>query len=467
MRIILSMLCVGFTYLGFSQTDSIPTVLQFDEYLGYVKKFHPIVKQAELVINESQAKLMKSRGAFDPKIEVDYDRKKFKNTEYFDKLNGTFKVPTWFGVELKATFEENTGDFLNPEAFLPDDGLYSAGVSVSVAQGLLINDRMASLKQAKLFREQAKADRDIFVNNILYEASVVYFKWLQAYNELKLFENFLANAELRYSGIERGVEVGENAQIDAVEARIAVNNRKLSLEQSRVKLIKAALEMSTFLWLENNIPVELQPNVIPDVDSEPIIDTIFNINQLRDDAVIIDTHPKILSLDFKLQSLEVDKRLKANKLLPKLDLEYNFLTETPDVARTFNTAEYKGGLNFSFPLFLRKERGDLKLAKLKLQDTEFEISAARITLQNKISALKQELESYVIQNEITLNMVSDYTRMLDAEERKFQLGESSLFLVNSRESKLIEGQLKAIELQNKFFTTKAKLFNSLAVNPDL
>ncbi|NNL15481.1 MAG: TolC family protein [Flavobacteriaceae bacterium] len=463
----LFVLLVFISISGVSQNDSITKVLRFDEYLGYVKKFHPIVKQAELVIDESQAKLMKSRGAFDPKFEVDYNRKKFKGTEYFDKLNGMFKIPTWFGVELKATFEENTGDFLNPEAFVPDDGLYSAGVSVPIARDLLINDRMASLKQAKLFREQAQVDRDILVNNILYEASLVYFKWLQAYNEFKLFENFLNNAELRFRGIQRGSEVGENAQIDVVEARIAVNNRRLGLEQSRVKLIKAALELSNFLWLGDNLPVELQPDVIPDIESESIIDSIFNINQLRDDLVVIDLHPKMLSLDFKRQSLEVDKRLKTNRLLPKIDLEYNFLSETPDIARSFNTAEYKGGLNVSLPLFLRKERGDLKLSKLKLKDTEFEIDATRVNLQNKINALKQELDSYVSQNEITNQMVTDYSRMLEAEERKFQMGESSLFLVNSRESKLIDGQLKAIDIQNKFFSTKAKLFNSLAVNPNL
>lgn len=451
---------------SFAQTDSIKEVLRFDEYLGYVKKFHPIVKQAELVIDESQAKLLKSRGAFDPKFEVDYDRKKFSGTEYYDKLNGLFKIPTWYGIELKATFEENSGEYLNPEGFVPEDGLYSAGVKVPVAQGLLINDRMASLKQAKLFREQAKADRDIFVNNILYEASLSYFKWLQAYNELKLFENFLTNAELRYRGIERGAEVGERADIDVVEARIAINQRRLSLEQSKVKLMKAALELSTFLWLENNVPVELQSNVIPDVDSEPIVDTTFNINQLREDEVIVDTHPKMISLDYKLQSLEVDTRLKANKLLPKIDVEYNFITEVPEVARSFNTAEYKGGLNVSFPLFLRKERGDLRLAKLKMQDTEFEINATRVNLQNKINAIRQELDSYVTQNELVSQMVTDYSRMLEAEERKFILGESSLFLVNSRESKLIDGQLKAIEVQYKFFSTKAKLFNSLAVNPD-
>ena len=467
MKYVLTLLLVGYTSLGFSQSNEVSKVLRFDEYLGFVKKFHPIVKQAELVIDESQAKLMKSRGAFDPKIEVDYSQKKFKNTDYYDKLNGTFKIPTWFGVEVKAAFDDNSGYYLNPESTVPDNGLYSAGVSVPLGQGLWINNRMAALKQAKLYREQAKLDRDIYVNTILYDAALVYFKWLQAYNELKLFENILVNAELRYTGIAKGVEVGENAEIEVTEARIAVNDRKLSLEQSKVKLMKAALELSNYLWLEHNVPVELQPDMIPDVNSEPIIDSTFDINQLREQDTVLEEHPKMLSLNYKLESLDVERKLKANKLLPKIKAEYNFLSEKPEETQTFNTADYKGGLTLSFPVFLRKERGDLKLAKLKQQDVEFEIDATRVNLQNKISALKQELESYTVQNEITIEMVSDYERMLQAEERKFQLGESSLFLVNSRESKLIDGQLKAIAIQNKFFNTKAKLFNSLAVNPEL
>jgi outer membrane protein TolC len=262
------------------------------------------------------------------------------------------------------------------------------------------------------------------------------------------------------------VELGENAQIDATEARIALDDRRLRLEQARIQMMNASLELATFLWLDNNIPVELQPNVVPDVDSEPIVDVTFNINQLRDEEMEIDLHPKLQSLELKVQSLEVEKRLKANMLLPRIDLEYNFLTGSPDIARSFNSADYKGGLNVSLPLFLRKERGDLKLAKIKLQDTEFEVDATRVNLLNKINALKQELDSYVLQNEIMRQMVSDSELMLVAEERKFQLGESSLFLVNSRESKLIDSQLKAISIQNKFFNTKAKLFNSLAINPD-
>jgi outer membrane protein TolC len=148
--------------------------------------------------------------------------------------------------------------------------------------------------------------------------------------------------------------------------------------------------------------------------------------------------------------------------LPIIDVQYNFLTEDPDIARSFNNNTYKGGFNIAFPLFLRKERGDLKLAKFKLQDLKFDIDNERINIQNKVLAIYRELESFQTQNQLIGEIVDDYTTMLDAEERKFSFGESSLFLINSRERSLIDSQMKAIELQNKYLKAKAKLFNSLA-----
>jgi outer membrane protein TolC len=452
-------LCSGLV----SAQDS-TSVITLSEYLGYVKSFHPIVKQANLIINESEAKLMKARGAFDPKLEVDYDRKKFKNTEYFDRLNATFKIPTWFGVELKGNFEENTGDFLNPQAFVPEDGLYSAGVSVPVARGLLTNKRMAMLRQSRLYVKQAQADRQLLVNNILYEATVSYFNWLRRYNEKRVYEDFLDNAKIRFDGIVKSYEVGDKPAIDTLEARITLNNRRLNLEKSRIKFVKSSLELSNFLWLNDNTPIEIQDGIIPDVNTFTTIDTILNTSGLDIESFDIESHPKLQSLDYKYRSLNIEKRLKANNLLPQIDLQYNFLSETPEVARSFSTAAYKSGVNISFPLFLRKERGDLKLAKLKLQDTRFDIQNTRVSLKNKIDAINQELDSYVLQNDYTETIVNDYSKMLTAEERKFFLGESSLFLVNSRESKLIDAKLKAIEIENDFFKTKANLFNVLALS---
>jgi outer membrane protein TolC len=458
-----TLICIILCFSGLASAQDSTSVISLAEYLGYVKSYHPIVKQANLVINESEAKLMKARGAFDPKLEVDYDRKKFKNTEYFDRLNATFKIPTWFGVEFKGNFEENTGDFLNPQAFVPEDGLYSAGVSVPVARGLLTNKRMAMLRQSRLYVKQAQADRQLLVNNILYEATVTYFNWLRRYNEKRVFEDFLTNAEIRFNGIKKSYEVGDMPAIDTLEARIALNNRRLNLEKSRIKFIKASLELSNFLWLNDNTPIELKDNVIPDVDTFLSIDETLNTSGLDIESFNFENHPKLQSLDYKIKSLDIEKRLKANNLLPQIDLQYNFLSETPNVARSFSTSAYKSGVNIYFPLFLRKERGDLKLAKLKLQDTRFEVQDTRVSLRNKIDAISQELDSYIVQSDFTEVIVNDYATMLSAEERKFFLGESSLFLVNSRESKLIDAKLKAIEIENDFLKTKANLFNVLAL----
>lgn len=448
-----------------SAQESDTLILKFKEYLGYVKKYHPIAKQAELNIALGQANLMRSRGGFDPKIEVDYDRKEFKGSEYFDRLNATFKIPTWYGIELKGNFEQNDGDFLNPDQTVPTDGLYSAGISVSVGQGLWINERMATMKQAKLFREQSIADRDLMVNQILYEAALAYFDWLQAYQNSQVFTNFLTNAQTRFEAVKTSARVGEVAAIDTVEAKIAVQNRLLNLEQAKVRLMNKTLELSNFLWMNDNVPVELQPNVIPDNDLEADVDITLEINGKSLISYTKENHPKLRSLGYKIDGLKVEKNLKANKLLPTINLEYNFLTETPEFLNSFETQQYKGGLTFRLPLFLRKERGDLRLAKIKLKDAEFEFDNAEIELKNKILAIYSELDSYESQNRLINEIVQNYTTLVTAEERKFNFGESSLFLINSRESKLIDAELKQNLVQNKFLTTKAKLFKSLALNP--
>ncbi len=51
------LMCVSF----FSQ-EKVESVMTLSEYLGYVKTYHPIVKQANLVIDNSEAKLLKARG---------------------------------------------------------------------------------------------------------------------------------------------------------------------------------------------------------------------------------------------------------------------------------------------------------------------------------------------------------------------------------------------------------------------
>lgn len=436
-----------------------PTEFTYNEFLGYVKKYHPLVKQADLKLNEAQANLMQARGAFDPKIEVDFNEKQFKGNQYYSILNSSFKIPTWYGIELKAGFDNSEGIYVNPENTLPNSGLTSFGISVPVGQGLFINQRMADIRKAKIAQNLNAAERNLQAIDVLYEASVSYANWKRAFEEVKLYENYLVNASNRYKGIEKLISEGDKPAIDSIEAGIVVKTRLLNLEDAKLKLIKAKLELSNYLWLENNVPLELKDDLTPEITLSKTIKEVLQINELN--PIDLNNHPKIKALDAKIAMQKVDRKLKANALLPKLDLSYNYLSE-PSYIDNYRFEDYKIGVNFSFPIFLRKERGSLKLADLKIQDSEFGLQLERKNLENKIKAQQQEITSLEKQREYIRKLIQDYNTLLNAEDRLFEMGESSLFVINSRENTLVSSQINEIALENRYLNTIIGLYKTLA-----
>ena len=438
--------------------------LSYNEFLGYVKKYHPLVKSAQLEINKAQANLMMARGGFDPKIEADFDQKQFKGKEYYSVFNSSFKIPTWYGIEVKAGFDNSEGIFVNPENTLPNQGLTSLGITIPVGQGLLINQRMADLRKAKIQIQLSQAERKLQAVEVVYNASIAYFNWKRNYSEVQLYKNYLKNAEIRYKGILTLIKNGDKPAIDSVEAGIVLKTRKWNLEDSGLKLAKAKLELSNYLWLDNNVPLELQDDILPENRLEKTIGETLKTNELLADNISIENHPKINSIENKLAILEVDRKLKANSLLPKMDVGYHYLSE-PNYWNDTNFNNYKIGLNFKFPLFLRKERGSLQLAKFKIQDTKLSLNLERVQLKNKINAQQTEINSIEKQLQLLSDLVSGNSQMLQSEERLFSLGESSIFLLNSRENNLVSIQLTQLGLENRFLNSNAELFKLMA-NPD-
>ena len=438
--------------------------LSYNEFLCYVKKYHPLVKSAQLEINKAQANLMMARGGFDPKIEADFDQKQFKGKEYYSVFNSSFKIPTWYGIELKAGFDNSEGIFVNPENTLPNQGLTSLGITIPVGQGLLINQRMADLRKAKIQIQLSQAERKLQAIEVVYNASLAYFNWKRNYSEVQLYKNYLKNAAIRYKGILTLIKNGDKPAIDSVEAGIVLKTRKWNLEDSNLKLTKAKLELSNYLWLDNNIPLELQDDILPENRLEKTIGETLKTNELLTDNISIENHPKINSIENKLAILEVDRKLKANSLLPKMDVGYHYLSE-PNYWNDTNFNNYKIGLNFKFPLFLRKERGSVQLAKFKIQDTKLSLNLERVQLKNKINAQQTEINSIEKQLQLLSDLVSGNSQMLQSEERLFSLGESSIFLLNSRENNLVSIQLTQLGLENRFLNSNAELFKLMA-NPD-
>ena len=459
-KLLILLLLLGFSTTG--QSQEIKEDFSLQEFLAMVKKYHPVVAQANLKLTEAEAKLLKARGSFDPKLEGGVKEKNFNGTEYYSLWDGSFTIPTWYGIDLKADYQQNEGYYLNPQNTTPEDGLWSAGVSIKLAKGLLYNDRMNALRQAKILQNKNQLERDILVNSILAEAAKAYADWKYYFDNKEVYTEFLENAKVRYQGISRSSELGETPAIDTVETKITVRTRELDLAQASLKLQKAKLKLSNYLWIED-VPVELEDNLTPFITKESVLSSLGIENYLGN-AENLEDHPELKSLAYDLESYDLDIKLSKNNLLPTIDVQYNFLTSEVDQLNYLNTSNYKAGVKVKFPLFLRKERGELRLAKVKRENTEYKLSQEEWKLTNKVKSVEAEIVSLQEQIEIAQNIVEDSEVMVNSEKRLFEVGESSIFLINSRENKLISAQLKQNKIKNEFFKAATQLFEELRLN---
>ena len=89
---------IGLFYTVFLTGQSFDTtkVFTLDRFLNWVRLYHPVVQQANLLDDKATANLLQSKGAFDPKLYGDYEDKSFDKKNYFQYAEVGLKVPTWF-----------------------------------------------------------------------------------------------------------------------------------------------------------------------------------------------------------------------------------------------------------------------------------------------------------------------------------------------------------------------------------
>ncbi|MEM6699728.1 MAG: TolC family protein, partial [Bacteroidota bacterium] len=409
-----------------------------DSFLNWVSTYHPVMQQANLLDDEADALRMKARGSFDPKLYGDYEDKSFDDKNYFQVGEAGLKVPTWFGVDVKAAYTWASGIFLDASNTLPASGQAVLGVEVPLVQGLLFDQRRAQVQQAELYREANEAERRNIVNNLLLDAAMSYWKWAYQFQELQVYETSLRLAQDRFQIIKESFLQGDKPAIDTLESLIQIQNFEVQRDQAVVDYETARLELSNFLWLEDLVPLEVS-EVLRPTDLEAI--QVSNLPQRTNTFFqnMDSFHPQLRSILVKQQQLEIKERLKREMLKPRLDFNYNFLgdgfqlvsSESENAAlNALLTENYKWGLSFKYPLFLRKERGSLQLVRIEQLDNNYKFRNKRLEIENKVNAIAQQIETTERQLATQQKALSNYERLLEAENLKFRIGESSIFLLN-------------------------------------
>lgn len=451
MRIIVYIFSLFICFNAVAQSSNqISTILSFDKFIEVVKAQHPIAKQAELILGKAKADVRTARGAFDPKAFYSFSNKSFDSKEYYDLNKLGLKVPTWYGVEFNAGYEQNDGVFLNPEHSTPAAGLWQAGVSANLGKGLFIDKRRATLKKAQLMQKSSVEENKIIFNELIYDAGNSYWDWFNSYNNFLIYQEAVQLAQERLDGVKLAVKNGDKPAIDTVEATIQFQNRQLNLQQAELDYKNNSLLLSTFLWQDGTIPLEINSTTTPEISLNVLSESDNGEFQILIDSLPI-THPYLKILDLKIQQLEVTKRLKSEMLKPNINLRYNALNQPigNDPFAEFNENNYKWGVELSMPLLLRKERGELRKAQLEIRDYEYELESKKLSYLVKAKTGLNYLSTTFDQTNLYASTVTNYENLLKGERKKFAAGESSLFMVNSREIGYIKAQIKYNELLSK------------------
>ena len=430
-----------------------PAVFTLDSFIVQLKANHPVAKQAALQVDKAVAGLLAARGSFDPTIGLEASRKTFGGKNYYHYFNPNLSIPLPVG-DIKTGVENNGGGNLSSEITAGRSSYL--GVELPVAKGLLIDGRRAALQQAKLYIGQSDQERLVIMNDLLQDAYNAYWQWAASYQQYLLYTRFAEVAAQRQRLVTIAYQNGDRAKMDSIEAETQLQNYQLMQTEALQRLNNARFQLSDYLWRPDDNSVQLSNNYIPD----SMLFSYDIVYKNADELVMLSNaqNPGLKIYDFKLRNLEVERRLKFQSLLPYAAIKANLLNRDYYVFKDAGAAlfenNYKWGVSVKFPLFLREARGQYKIAKLKIKETSLDLDFKTTQTNNKIRSYFNDYAALFQQLQTIRSMFSNYQFLLRNEELRFMQGESSLFLVNSRETKLLEVLQKEIDLKVKFYKAR-------------
>ncbi len=460
MKYFIVSLLVFWGYVIYFPVNASAQTLDVETFIQMVVKYHPVVKRANLDISISESELLQSRGAFDPQLKSSFSRKDMGGITYYNYQQTELKIPTWYGIEIAGGIESVYGSSTDPQETKGESSYI--GISLPVLQNLLLDKRRAALQKARIMVDYSKNEQLAVINDILLEALLQYWEWVRLDQELNMLLSVKQNIEQRLNFTNTTIAIGERAPIDSLEAQAQLLFIEGLENELQVAVRNAKITLSAYTWTENgqavNLPQDLKPAEgllqIDNIRFEAETQQFFEQEAMRN-------HPELQAYPIKLQYLEVDKRWAFQQLLPKLDLKYNQLGKGFNLLNSSlqpllqNNFQY--GVQFSMPLRLSEGRGQYRIAKYRIQQTELDRDLKQKLIQNKVSMEFQQLTQIQKQLAIQQSLLRNQEGLLDGENIRFTNGESSLFLVNNREQKVIETKQKLIALSAKYLQQKIKL----------
>lgn len=433
----------------------------------------------------------------DPVFSLSYSRGKTSQPQINSFITGTTAVVTESGswsTQINKNFLTGTGVTLSFDNLGVTTNQITAdlnpfnrsNMNLQVTQRLLQGFGMAvNNRNIVISKNNIKVSDLTFKQQIITTvSSVINLYWdLVSFNEnVRVRKQALALAQKLYEDNQKQVEIGTLAPIEIVraEAEVARNQQDLTVAETQVRQQEQILKNQLS---RNGVanPVLRDVSIITtDRISVPETESISPVQDLVDQA--LKTRPELEQTRINIENTKLGLAGSRSALLPSLDVFASAANRglagsprrdavrPPDVyfvggfgtslGQVFrrNFPDYNVGFQLNIPLRNRAAQADIANDTLRLRQQELQeqrqLNGVRLEVQNAQIALEQARAQY--QAAVKNRVLQEKT--LDAEQKKYALGSSTIFFVVQAQRDLALAQQSEVQATTSYTRARNQMY---------
>jgi outer membrane protein TolC len=430
--------------------------LQLKDVLQWVKQTHPDLRLARLKLQQSQAKFLATQGAFDPKLDGGFEYRQYNNSSAPGQQKDAYltdnavSLLTRYGLMVETGYRNNRGDLSSSVSPVGQGGEIYTNFILPLLRYRGVNPFSVAEKQAALDLKKSALDLQLKELQIQQKTGETYWEWVAC---KRLLDNSLGLLDLgkaRIVQVRKRVNAGDLPEIAFVEVQKEVQKRQGQVAKDTLNLQKATLKFSLLLW--NQEPkdgrLEVLPQWLPQEAHLPKPDAL-DLATMKESGklAMLKMHPRLLNFPISKEIAQLDVDLAKQAFLPKLDA---MLSPSYQMGQDAIGAALKAGVKYEVPLRYRTATGKLRYAELDLQSLDLQYLWAYQELSAGLEQVLAELEAQWGIYNAALGEWKTAQALEKGERTSFEMGDSTLFVVNIRERETADAYRKVIESEQEF-----------------
>ena len=424
------------------------TNVNWEFVLQNVHKNYPLILKQQEELNSAVAETQAATGAFDSYLSSKHDER--LSGFYDGKVTSLQAVkPLSFlnsEVGLGARKSDRNFPIYEGKNDTLDDGELFAKIKLSLLQNRDIDDNRSNLRQKKVKEEIKRIEFRQKQLEAQQKATSTYWKWFYSLQNKRITNELYDLAIKRQEMFEKKFKAGDTSKLKLLENNQYIYKRKALLESAKLEELNARIDLSLWLWNDKGEKYTHESlNHLPEEKFKVIPRDTIPENLLAN-------NPLVDILNKEIMYYEINQEIGENKLMPKLDLTYDYSDDRGNGSKTLQGAEHRVMLELKIPLERDLGKGKIASAKSKINAKNLELVYLKNQLKLYFFKYQAMMQTLINNHETYMNEVKLAKKLVTAEKRQFEAGQSSLFMINIREEKQAESEVKAWKALYEYYT---------------